>query len=677
MNTGVAELRRDAGDDPGRATRLRDRLRPADWVLLTAVVGAVLPVCVALAGRLGSHWEPGGDEAVIARLSHDVLSGHPPLLGMPSTIAAGIEVPGGGTPHHLGPMLFWLFAIPDRLSGSSPAALVITIALVNIAAIVTIAWQVRRRAGSSAAVIAMLGVLVLLWSVGRDLTVQIWNPYAALLPLLLFLVLAWSVTCADHVAVPLSVLVGSFVMQCHILYVLPVVGVGLVAAAAFVLRARSSRTQSTTGTTEAERRARRRSLIAAAVVLSLCWSTAVYDQVVHRPGNLTRLWNSFNGTHQKAFGTVFAYRYGMRAIAVPPLFARRLTDYSAFIALGHPIGTWITAGAVVVLAALTIGTIVAWRRAAPEAWLGVLGLVTVATSLFVLARLPLEFGGLDVYRGRFLWIVGLYAWLALFLVWRPTVRSVGRRAGQVWPTLRSRPLVVTVGVVVALGALGVGTMVSRERSPAYAVVSDETVAIRDLSDQVRAHVTNRGPYLLEVAGARAYGTVGYGVMWDLVRHGYDVRVLAGDPYLGAAHGLPNRAPVPRLLVVSSVPNFLGPRGAQLVAVVGDDHTLGEQLRLGEAALVAGLDRRGAHLTAAGRRLLAEAEPGEIADALSSLSKPSPPWQQLLDDQTLYALVLGKFVAIDGPDAAALSRFDGLLSRSTDAVISVFVVPPPT
>ena len=661
-------------------TRLRG-LRAVDWALIAAVVGAVLPVAAAAVARVGSHWRAAGDEAMIARLSHDVFSSHTPLLGMPSTIAAGIDVTGGGTPHHLGPMLFWLFAIPDRLSGSSPAALTITIALVNIASIVAVAWQVRRRAGSSAAIVAMLGVTVMLWSVGRDLTVQIWNPYVALLPLLLFLVVAWSAACGDLVALPLGALVGSFVMQCHILYALPVVAVGLVAVAAFVFGDRLVRDR-TDRADRADRddndRSRRRSLVAAAVVLAGCWWTAIYDQVVHRPGNLTRLWDSFSRSTQDRFGTVTALRYVVKTITVPPAFARRFENYSAYSSLNVRPGPWFTVGAVAVLGALILGTIVAWRRAAAETWLGVLAVATVGIVYFVLERLPIEYGGVDAYRGRFLWIISLYVWLALVLVvGRPIARSVVRSCARLWPALGSGRAAVAVSTVVALAALSAGALVAGERSPAYVVAPDDSSEIRSLSNQVRARVAYHGPYLLVAAGTRAFASIASGVMWDLVRHGYDIRLLAGDSYLGAAHGLPRRAKVPHLVVVSSGPGYRPPAHARRVAVLGTDSGLAERLRREEAAIVAGLEQRGAHLTATGRALAAKHYSGPIAYALRDLSAQFPPWHRLIHDQTLGVLVAGKFVAVAQRDAEALARFDRRLSDSTSAVLSVFVVPAPT
>jgi hypothetical protein len=643
----------------------------ADRVLLAAVVGAVLPIVAAAVARVGSHWEPSSDEAAIARLSHDVLSSHSPLLGMPSTVGLGVKLAGAGTPHHLGPMLFWLFAIPDRLSGSSPAALAITIALVNIASIVAIAWQVRRRASASAAVIAMFAIMVMLWSVGRDLTVQIWNPYAALLPLLLFLVLSWSVACGDLVVLPFAALVGSFVMQCHILYALPVVSVGLVATGAFLLAERTARAERD----ELRRRTRRRACVATGVVIAACWWTAAYDQIVHRPGNLTRLSDSIGGSPQKPFGTLTALRYLARAIAIPPLFARRLPDVGSFLRLGTHTSLVVDATAIVVLAALAIGTVAAWRRGAAEAKLGLLALVTLASSTFVLARLPREYGGVSVYRARFLWIVGVYSFGAAAALGAAAASEISaRHDGKAHADATIR---IALSVVVAIVALGGGALAARQRSPAYAVLPDETVAIRRLSSQIRARVPRGSTYLLGVDGYRSFGSVGFGVMWDLVRHGYDIRVLAGDPYLGSAHGLPRRAPVPTLLVVSTGPRFVAPPGASRVAAFVADPSLAQRLTRSEAALVEQLDRRPPSLTAFGRRTIRGTQRDEGVDGLRAIAAGRADWRRLLDNHVLRALVLTRLVTLPADEVATLSRFDDLLNSSDDAYLFAFVIPSPT
>jgi hypothetical protein len=664
-----------------RATRLPKRPSPLDWALIAAAAGAVLPIFVAATHRISDHWQPADDEAAIARLAHDVFTGHTPLLGMPSTIGNGVKLAGGGFPHHLGPMLFWLFAIPDRMTGSSPNALVVTIALLNIAVIAAVAWQVRRRAGSYAAIVAMLGISVMLWKFGRDLTVQIWNPYAALLPFLLFLVLAWSVASGDRVALPLSALVGSFVMQCHVLYVLPVVCVSVVAVVGFVLSDRAARTRADDA--GEWRRGRRRALLATGLVVAFCWWTAAYDQMVHRPGNLTRLWRSLRGSQQAPLGMRDAFRYVARAVAIPPLFARRIPTASANGALVRPAGLWVALGAGAVVGLIVVLTIAARRRAprdrvdadAQAAWLGVLALVAAALSVVVLARLPIELGGINIYRDRFVWIVGFYAWLALAVLVARDLAS--RSLGASVTSARSLAVVLLAVATIATGVVG-----ARERSPAFAVATDESVAITQLTRQVRANATSRGPYLLQVGGTRAILTVGFGVMWDLVRHGYDVRVIAGDAYLGAAHGVPWLALMPRLLVVSSAGSFRPPAGAARVASFVADPSVPSRLASEEAAMVGRLDRKPPSLTAAGRTVLAGPGTNKVVDGLRSIAAAhdgsgSTAWRRMLDNHLLRLLVLGGLVALPARDAAALAHFDDLLDEAADAVLSVFVVPPPT
>ncbi|MDQ1466781.1 MAG: hypothetical protein QOH10_1196 [Actinomycetota bacterium] len=660
--------------------------RVAAWVrrqwleccVAVAVVGAVIPVAVAAVGRIADHWQPADDEAAIARLAHDVFTRHPPLLGMPSTIGNGVKLTGG-VPHHLGPMLFWLFAVPDRLTGSSPSALVVTIALVNIVSIAAFAWQVRRRAGSYAAIAAMFGVTVMLWSFGRDLTVQIWNPYAALLPFLLFLGLAWSVACGDRLALPLAALVGSFVIQCHILYAVPVVGVGVLAVVGFVLAERAERVERAQlaeraegADSESPRRGRGRALVATAVVLACCWSTAVYDEVRNRPGNLNRLWRSLRGSHQAPLGTTDAFRLTARSVAVPPLFARRLPTTAANAGLVRPLGLWALLGAVVVVGLVAVMAIASRRRAGGDTWLGVLALAAVALAALVLARLPVEFGGITIYRDRFVWIVGFFAWIALGVL---AGRAVAARRSRERGTGSSA--VAGAAVVLAVVTLASGVVAARQRSPAFAVAADESVAVSQLTRQVRTNLTARGPYLLQAGGSRAILTVGFGVMWDLVRHGYDIRVLADDPYLGSAHGLPARTSVPRLLVVSSDGRVRPPAGSTRVASFTADPSVRSRLAREEAAVVSRLGRQPPRITVAGRTLIAGSEANAAVDALRSIAAGRHDWRALLESHLLRGLVLAGLVALPEPDGAALEHFDNLLSEAADAYLSVFVVAPPT
>ena len=115
------------------------------------VVGLLLVALFALsAGRaLADGWMPTGDEALLALRAHDVLDGHPPLVGQPSTSRTA----GGKATNHPGPIQAWLFAIPVRILGSA-AGMRWSAAAVNAAAVLTAVWVVLRRAGPSMALAA-------------------------------------------------------------------------------------------------------------------------------------------------------------------------------------------------------------------------------------------------------------------------------------------------------------------------------------------------------------------------------------------------------------------------------------------------------------------------------------------------------------------------------------------
>jgi hypothetical protein len=122
--------------------------RALDWlgprlVTLAAGLGAALPVIVATVNAVRDRWEPGADQAIIATRAYDVLSAHSPLVGQ-YTLAGQVT---GHVTHGLGPMLYWLLALPARFG--SPASLTVTMGAVNALAIVGAVALARRRGDRS------------------------------------------------------------------------------------------------------------------------------------------------------------------------------------------------------------------------------------------------------------------------------------------------------------------------------------------------------------------------------------------------------------------------------------------------------------------------------------------------------------------------------------------------
>ena len=87
-------------------------------------------------------WQPTDDKAIIATRAYDVLTRHPPLVGQFS-MAGRVT---GLAAHDLGPMLYWLLAVPERLGG--PAAMAVTMGLVNAAAVVAVVALARTGGGT-------------------------------------------------------------------------------------------------------------------------------------------------------------------------------------------------------------------------------------------------------------------------------------------------------------------------------------------------------------------------------------------------------------------------------------------------------------------------------------------------------------------------------------------------
>ena len=81
-------------------------------VLITGLIAA-LPVLFSVGRALRADWTPVFDDAIMAVRSFDVFSRHAPLVGQYSDAS----LPGERPVFNLGPMVFWLLALPVRLPG--------------------------------------------------------------------------------------------------------------------------------------------------------------------------------------------------------------------------------------------------------------------------------------------------------------------------------------------------------------------------------------------------------------------------------------------------------------------------------------------------------------------------------------------------------------------------------
>jgi hypothetical protein len=186
--------------------------------LRAALVVVLLPLavaCVALVVRSGDHL-PVGDRALTELQIRDV-GNHAVLRGLYSRADWA----------HPGPVMFYLAAPLYRLAGSAAIAVNVVAVAINTAAIAGMVLIARRRGGVPLAVATLAALSLLVRALGVDFLSDPWNTYVTVLPFGLMVLLTWSMLCGDRWALPVGVLVASFLAQTHVGFValaLPLLG---------------------------------------------------------------------------------------------------------------------------------------------------------------------------------------------------------------------------------------------------------------------------------------------------------------------------------------------------------------------------------------------------------------------------------------------------------------------
>ena len=125
--------------------------------------------------------------------------------------------------NHPGPIYFYVLAPLYAAGGHRAAALFAAAVAINLAAILTLVWVVRRGDRGPLLLLVTLACLVIAWRVPR-LMASPWTAHIPVLASLTFVVVCGAVVGGRHRMLPLLMLFGSFVTQTHLSYV-PMVGV--------------------------------------------------------------------------------------------------------------------------------------------------------------------------------------------------------------------------------------------------------------------------------------------------------------------------------------------------------------------------------------------------------------------------------------------------------------------
>ncbi len=634
--------------------------RVAFRLFVASIVVAIVPVAVAAGRAIYTGWIPTEDNALQLIRARDLFSYTDlPLIGTWSSASLNLTT----QVNHPGPLYFDLLAVPARLFESG-AGVAFGVALINSLCIVGTAVFAYRRGGALAGTVTMAMTAALCWAMGSELLFEPWNPHSAMLPFLFFLVLIWSLTCGDLLALPFAAGVGSLVMQDHLSYALLVPVLGAWGIVGLVIALRRERRDEPGGGTERRTRTLRPGVLAG-VVLVVCWIQPLIEQFTSdSSGNLTRLVDSARSP-SKTIG----YGYGARVVAtvlsLPPWWFRpslRNNFMSGWVA--PPL-----AGALVSLGVLAAA--LAWcawvarrRRDRVASWAIATAILGLLVALVTAGRGPVTvFGKITPHTFRWLWPLGAFIFIAIAV-------TVCRRLAQ-----RSRVSTLSVSLV---GVFAVATLVVAVLNLPHADEglgpNSQEYAIPAAKDLGRHMGTleKEGPLLIDDlfhgAFADPYGGT---AVAELQRRG--IPFVAHDPVLvrqfGPARRYNGRNARAALLFRQGDATLEAPAGSHEVAR-GEGLSRAEQRELDrlKTEILGYLEAGRLRLNPNGQAALARGDLPRLAEVQDQGVDP----QVLLSSRELDVMILEHLVDADSASARRLERYADLQHSWDQQTVALFV-----
>jgi hypothetical protein len=417
--------------------------------------------------QMSRGWLPIGDDAEVAARSLEVLSRRPPLVGMVTdTFPASPH-----TPFNLGPLLFWLLALPTHLDLSDGtlwgAALLCGAAL-------SVAFEASFRTGTwvgCVAVIAIVGDLA--W---REPTVffnPAWNAYFGVVFLTVAVVLAVVVAAGNPRWWPVLVGSASVAAQCHLSLVVPALLVLVGAPVLYlVLRPGAAGAAGAAGPDAGPAVTPSwRWMLWGALVGAVCWLPTAVQQMTGHPGNLSVL--SGDSRSLPTLGPGFGLRSLATAVAPDPVRLLHRPGVPTFPAPasieavidGH--SSVLGAAVLLVLCGVVVGAVRTGRR--QPAALGAVALLVSVGVVVTFSDYPRGGppSGPLIYLVPIFMVAGIMVWITGLWVVVMAIRAAGRRHGLKAPSARlpAVGLSVTVLVTALVAVVAVVAVVSVSEPP--------------------------------------------------------------------------------------------------------------------------------------------------------------------------------------------------------------------
>lgn len=496
--------------------------RPAALLLAAACLAPFLVLVVELVGQ---RWYPAGDRSLIELRVRDV-GADTPLVGPYSRYGWS----------HPGPAMYWLWAIPYRATGSTPVSLLVATATLNAGSVAAMLWIAWRRGRIVLLALSAAVLATLIASLGARFLMDPWNPFITVLPVGLFVLVAWATVDGERWALPATVGVGTFLVQSHVGY-LAIVGVGALWVALPRLSGwwRSGRPRpGISGTTAPGR-------LAWALGLFL-WAPVVWDQLFGS-NNISELVEYFTSSEDPAVG--LGYGAGVAAREVE-LGAPWMSGTPEPVRIDGGVEATGLTGLWQVLALLAVGGALAWwnaRRTAQRSDLarGASLLAGVVASMLVagvIAVARINEVAFD-YLVRWWWALAAVALLAVaWAFWNAVPPAVHRPAKVL--LLGSLSLLVGWQSLDSVRAASEVSLLEPEFAGPISAIAPPTLEALPRGQAVRVASAGSGP-----------GSVADGVRLQLERGGIPTLVSPDDGYkFGEHRSTDSTAPTATVWVVS-------------------------------------------------------------------------------------------------------------------------------
>lgn len=478
-----------------RSRRRRDASAEGRVPFRVAAAFAVLPIAVSAVRHGLAEWVPVGDAATTAVRANDVFSDHFPLVGMWSAASGW-----AGRPINFpGALQLYFMAVPMRLLGNTWGVL-LGVAAINTASLLTACWLIRRRVGYRNATVACVFIASFVWTLGSEVLVDMTPMQMVTVPCMLLFVAAWAVADGDLAALPILALVANYLVLDHLTLSAVVPTMVVLASGLLLVGLRAERKHAPDQWARTKPRFTR-ALGIALLISALAWTPPLIQQFTGPPPhNLTNLYEASKIDPPRVVPWGEAISAVGAVVAAPPWWLRPTFRDPAFHSDGTGRPALLVIGFAVALAALYATALVKAKRRGDR---------TVATGLWIAfgtvvavtitAKKSTNMLGLLPGYLHSLWVSSVFVWMiaavALVRLWQP---SASRAASL-------RASVAPIGAAALTVMLSVLTFPSSDQGSGtwpWAVP-----AAKEINAEAIPQLRGRGPVLVVAGGSLEEGAI--------------------------------------------------------------------------------------------------------------------------------------------------------------------------